>query len=464
MKMRKILYEVGSAGRNELMLKISEELKKRMDHQVFFLCGKENRNFLEQRISTDQICMLDTGGQTAIIQPDLLYLQQAEQKFGFNIWDSWEVSAQRKKSRRNLERDKILIWYEHILRQLEQFIDKYKITDYVEYGPASYASVIIMKVMEKKGVNIIELQSAPLQKRFAICNSLRNNWPELSKNYRELKKNGLTEKEKAEVVSILEQYHTKHLKPDCAVSYSEQKLHKAFRYSKIGYRMIREWHFPPTFRPLFWGVIQKAYDRMGIFENPVPGEKYILYPLHFQPEAATLIYGKWYNNQLHLLENLVRSLPVGYKLYVKEHSYGYGNRSLKFCKEIRKYANVRLITPHVNSLELIEKASLIVTITGTPGWESLMFQKPPLIFGNIFYDIFDCAHKVEKIEDLPEMIRNLLDQKINHEEILIILAAMLKSTYPGLARLPSDCNCHSLEEENIQLLAQGIDSYIASLN
>src|SRR5690606_13746798 len=34
---------------------------------------------------------------------------------------------------------------------------------------------------------------------------------------------------------------------------------------------------------------EQAADALKMFEARVPGEKYVLYPIHFQPEASTLV-------------------------------------------------------------------------------------------------------------------------------------------------------------------------------
>lgn len=460
MEKRRILYELGDSGRDEWMFKLATELQTRIPHQPFFCCGKENSLFMKDKVKPEQILLSDYEKQTKIKKLDTKFLKEAEKKFDFNVWDLWEISAVRKKNRRKIPPDRILVWYEYLIKETSELLDKHKITDYVLYGPASFAGILRMKIMEKKGINIIELQSSSLQGRFGIIKDLKGHRKNLKADYERVKKEGPTKEEREEAVDLLQKYYENKQKTDCNIIYTETKLHKFRRYAKAIWRMIRTNHFPPHLRHFFWNWIQRYYDWRNIFENPVKGEKFVLYPLHFQPEVSTAFYGKWYYNQLNLIENIVRSLPFDYKLYVKEHSYGYGNRHLNFYREVKKYANTRLITPHFNNLELIKKSSLVITITGTAGWEAIMFQKPALIFGDVFYDIFDCIRKIKNIRDLPATIRELLDTKIDYEETLRCLSAMIKSTYPGLVRPPSDCGGHSLRKENIDLLASGIQKQI----
>ena len=56
-------------------------------------------------------------------------------------------------------------------------------------------------------------------------------------------------------------------------------------------------------------IIQK------FFHEPDYNEDYILFPLHFQPEASTCVYARKYENQLYFIEQLTKSIPVGKILY-----------------------------------------------------------------------------------------------------------------------------------------------------
>jgi len=457
---RRILYRLGSSGRDRWMFELSSKLQKYVNHTPYFLGNKFNYPYLKERIEEHNFLLLDEEKQTKVKTSDLQYLKNSEEKFGFNIWDVWEITAQRSKRRRKKPTQKILVGLEYFIKELDFFLDKNEITDFIIYGPSGPGDVILFKMLKQKKINIICLRGVALPRKFGISNNLDNNLWKLKENYLNIKKRDLTKREQEEGLKVLQGYHTNNNKPDCALTFKESKINKLKQFLTKVYKAIKYKQLPSRFRPFFWKPIQSIYDHLGIFGNPVLNEKYILFPLHFQPEASTLIYGKWYNNQLAIIENLVRSIPLGYMLYVKEHSHGYGNRNLSFYKEIKKYACVRLINPHQNNLELIKASSLVVTVTGTSGWEAIMFQKPTIIFGEAFYNIFNCVSKIERITNLPNLIRSLLDKRIELKETLTCITALNKSSYPGLAFLPGDCAGNSSKEENIELLAEGIKDYI----
>jgi len=118
-------------------------------------------------------------------------------------------------------------------------------------------------------------------------------------------------------------------------------------------------------------------------------ERYVLYPIHFQPEASTLVQAPYYLDQAVLIEDISKSLPVGYQLYVKEHVSNRGRRPLAFYKRLRETFGVRLLGPYEDTWTLIRDAAAVAVITGTVGWEGLLFGKPVVTFGDVFYN--ECA-------------------------------------------------------------------------
>ena len=153
---------------------------------------------------------------------------------------------------------------------------------------------------------------------------------------------------------------------------------------------------------LFYLKYQKAkkYYKTADFS-----EKFVYFPLHYQPEASTIVCAQKYEKQLYFIDSWAKSIPADTKLYVKEHYAVLGHRDLNFYKELKKYPNVVLIDPWESSRKLMEHAQAVTTLTGTAGWEAMLLRKPVFIGGNIF---FDKAPGVIKVDDiylnyLPEM-------------------------------------------------------------
>lgn len=160
-------------------------------------------------------------------------------------------------------------------------------------------------------------------------------------------------------------------------------------------------------------------------------EDYAFYPLHFEPELAILLLSPFYFDQIALIRQIARSLPVHYKLYIKEHPAMIFHRSISYYKELLKIPNVKIISHKIKSTELIKKSKLITAITGTVGWEATLLKKPVITFGNVFINILPFVKRIHDIELLPQLIKEQTENfKFNKEELLNFTAAIFKDAFP----------------------------------
>src|SRR5690606_36008536 len=123
----------------------------------------------------------------------------------------------------------------------------------------------------------------------------------------------------------------------------------------------------------------------GLYENPPHTEKYILYPLHYHPEASTSVLAGTYLDELAVIKNISFSLPHGVKLYVKDHVSAYGYPSLEFYEKLKNLPNVRLLSPFENTKILIARSCAVITLTSTVGYEALLMGKRVFLYGRVFY-------------------------------------------------------------------------------
>ena len=161
------------------------------------------------------------------------------------------------------------------------------------------------------------------------------------------------------------------------------------------------------------------------FNEPNYSDNYILFPLHFQPEASTCVYARKYENQLFFIEQMAKSIPVDKILYVKEHFVRQGHRPLSFYKQLKKYPNVKLISPNSDNHKLIKHSSFLICLTSTMGFEALMYGKPVFICGNCFFENFSGVEKIYDVFDEKEKFMN--PPKQDRELYLRQMAYYLKS-------------------------------------
>jgi hypothetical protein len=119
----------------------------------------------------------------------------------------------------------------------------------------------------------------------------------------------------------------------------------------------------------------------GTRSEDVEKYKIVYYALHQEPESALLNYSPEFNNSMEIMTWVSKSIPADTLLIVKENPWAFGVRSRGYYRNLMKISNLHFAHPAVPSWEWIKRANLVVTITGTVGFEAVYFGKPVLSFG-----------------------------------------------------------------------------------
>jgi len=160
-------------------------------------------------------------------------------------------------------------------------------------------------------------------------------------------------------------------------------------------------------------------------------EDYAFFPLHLEPEISTLLQAPFWTDQLHLIRQIAKSLPLHFKLYVKEHPAMVRYRPFSYYQELKKIPNVKIIDPGLKSFELIKNSKLLITITGTAGLEAVLFKIPIITFGEVFYNALSMVKKCTELERLPYLVKEQLENfRHNEEELENFIGTILEESAP----------------------------------
>lgn len=195
---------------------------------------------------------------------------------------------------------------------------------------------------------------------------------------------------------------------------------------KDDFNVIKPWHY-------FFDKIKRKFRVLvgfnDLYDAPDLDEGFAFFPMHLEPEMAISLLAPFYTDQLWLVKQIARALPITYKLYIKEHPAMFGYRSRKFYKELKKIPNVKLIDPSFESFPLTQNAKLIITISGTTGWEGVLLKKPVITFGDVFYNYLQMVKKCVSIGDLAYMVKEQLENFHHDDSALInLIAAVYKES------------------------------------
>jgi hypothetical protein len=137
-----------------------------------------------------------------------------------------------------------------------------------------------------------------------------------------------------------------------------------------------------------------------------PHGRGVIYPLHASFDSQLTIRGEPFRNQVALSELIAESLPFGYDLWLKPHPYAADIPFRRLAEVQRRLSNVRLIHPSVPLRTLLDRASALVTVNSTAGFEALIARVPVVTLGISHYRGRGLTTDVVSPYELPAALRN----------------------------------------------------------
>lgn len=194
------------------------------------------------------------------------------------------------------------------------------------------------------------------------------------------------------------------------------------RWEVLRRTLARRWRLP---------ALERYYDA------PVEGEDYLLYPLHYHPEASTSLLSGAYLDEFEVIRNIAFNLPQGVKLYVKDHLSARGFPTVSFYRNVASLPNVRVIRASAPTKQLIRNSRAVITLTSTVGYEALLLGKRVFLFGTVFYEFHPNVVRIQNPTALFSLLEEWLDRplRVGRDYNLEFVQAYYLSTLPGVLNL-----------------------------
>ncbi len=381
---------------------------------------------------------------------DFTYLDDLEKKYGLpNLWPylyldrvmmNGQLIREYPYNEPTATFEEMLKCLEHTAKTLELFLDAQKPDALVFSVVGSLSPLLLYHMGKKRGIKTICIDLTRIKNGVAFSDDYKTfSW--VDSLYTKLERGDTRSKFDKEAKKFIATFRNeptpyyKELRPDFNNQVTRRANLLFLRPKQLIWALW--WHL----RQLYLDLTQKnrdytdilvwwiAWDKLkrkargligydNYWEEVRQGEDYAFYPLHYETETATLLYAPLYTNQVELIRQSARALPVGMYLYVKEHPRMIGYRSRRFYKHIKKIPNVRLVKPTYYGPTLVKNAKIVITITSTSGWEGVMFGKPVITFGDIYYNKLPNVARCRSFEDLAELIKDKLDYSGHNEKSL----------------------------------------------
>ena len=186
------------------------------------------------------------------------------------------------------------------------------------------------------------------------------------------------------------------------------------------------------------------------------------FTLNYAPEHTIDVEAPHFVSPFETVRNMVRSLPSGVFLYVKEHPNALGIRSPSELFRIKRLPGVRLIDPFVDSHSLIKKAEAVVTLSGTASLEAAIYGKRTILLSDIFIKNFSTCERAEAPWEVGDILGRKPVRDYSEEGDLRYLAWLYSNSHPGSVIEPLT-DPTSLEPENVGLVADAYCRLFASI-
>lgn len=368
--------------------------------------------------------------------------------------------------------DRVMALAEQLFRHFERRFETERPAFVFSEHVSGLTSYICWTVAKGMGIPFYSMGSSKLENRMVVCRSSLQVWEDTNQRFAEIMagdwRPGAEERARAFVEAFRDRpKRLSHM-------YTRARLPLVDKVDVHHMKLAVQRYFRDPGNPTLTAPSQMvrqrarrlARERLGrrYFEAPVPGEKYVLYPIHFQPEATTLVQAPMYLDQAALIADIAKSLPAGYRLYVKEHFSNRGRRSPAFYESVSSNPPVRLLRHDTDSWALLRDASAIAVITGSMGWEGLLLGKPVISFGEIFYNACPLVHRGghhPKDEWSALFRRAILEHGHDERTMLAFVAAVQETTYPGFLKngltFPK-----ALAPENVKNLARALAAVLGT--
>jgi hypothetical protein len=365
---------------------------------------------------------------------DFDYLVSIENHYKINLFQIADTDLEFHFSNTESSKNQILSILEQDCRFLESVLEEIK-PDYLCVPVTDrHYHLILQSMCEAKGIKILMLCPSRLGHRWMIIEDLDKIDPDV--NYETIQ---FEKKSFVQLKTYVQEFpFFKNAGKDLILyeNSRQEKLSAILQYKKTMPRFIIKKLIQKRKKKSRNDFINKNFQRQINNET-----NFIFFPLHAEPERALYTSVPFYSNQLEVITNIAKSLPINFSLIVKDHPAMefFGWRNPSFYKKIMSLPNVKIVHPTVKPNTIFEKCSGVISIGGSAGLEACFYNKPVILFGDLNFSIIPSVFKVEKLENLPKLIRQFLNTKPDASHLSKFVAYIEKYSFKfNLPELLSD--------------------------
>lgn len=190
---------------------------------------------------------------------------------------------------------------------------------------------------------------------------------------------------------------------------------------------------------LSWAFFKRSLRRRlrepfvkPLYMRDIDEGPFLLYPLHFHPEASTSVLAADFVDELTVIKSIAFRLPARIRLAVKEHPSAVALQPRDFYRQLSKLPNVVLLAADLPAKELARRSRGVICVTSTLGFEAAVMNRPVIALGDVLYGYFPNVRMIRDFSELGPAIDWALGyQQVPSEDVLLATAAYAEFTAPG---------------------------------
>jgi len=368
------------------------------------------------------------------MEPDIEYLKYFEEKYGIDLW---QLAVNERIfygffDFHKFTTNEILSIVEQICRFYEKIFLEIKPNFFITKLTAFHHLELFRRMCKYHGTKVLMLSSPKIPKisilseddtKIDYVDSLENIECK-EKNFNELNNDLILLNSNNDAKEIMMNYWTKH--GSNSKINMVKMLIKFLISPNININTNYNYYGRTKLRVLTHSIILKlkksfreSFMKKHLEIKPDLKSPFVYFSLGIVLERHILIGAPYYTNQLEIIRHIAKSLPVGYRLLVKEHPAQQSRewRSISEYEQIMDIPNVTLIHPSFSEKELQKNCSLLISTAGGSAFEAAFYQKPSIIFGSAIYSILPSVTKVDSLENLPKIIKISLKTKVESQDL-----------------------------------------------
>ena len=137
-------------------------------------------------------------------------------------------------------------------------------------------------------------------------------------------------------------------------------------------------------------------------------ERYVLLPFQVRSDLQLVLHSPLYGDDLEAvvreLDAALAAIDPQLRLVAKFHPYERPNVQLAYRDSPRRYPRVCFVSS-IPMSRLVARATAVVTINSTAGFEAMLYDKPVLALGRNFYTVSGVVECLERREELGDALR-----------------------------------------------------------